>query len=187
VPGAFCRDNGREFTANRLGGKAARLAAPRKGDLGNRRRWPAALPGDAEASGLWDVLGVRLITTLPYHPWSKPIESHFRAFRNFSYENLLPGWTGRDAKKKPEILAHTVRRGLLPTWEEFEEYFSRQVERWNTEHVCGERPGARSGSCARWSGRWPVENTIPTKMGVSRAGKSARGGRRFVGDTAVEA
>ena len=135
VPRAFVRDNGKEFVARRLGGKPARLCKPGKGELEGQKRWPAAMPGQVESSSIWDQLGVQLTTALPYSAWSKPIESFFGAFSR-RYENQVAGWTGQDAKKKPEKLAGEIKRGRLLTWEQFEVVFAALLDRWNTRHVC---------------------------------------------------
>ena len=138
VPQAFCRDNGREFVAKRLGGKALRLQKPGAADVEGQARWPAAMPGEVESSAVWQQLGVQLITTIPYSAWSKPIESFFGAFSKL-FENLIPGWTGRDAKNKPEKLAVDIKRGRLLTWDQFESVFATLLDRWHLEHVCGDR------------------------------------------------
>jgi hypothetical protein len=83
-------------------------------------------------------LGTTLVTAQPYFAWSKPIESWFRAFRD-GWENLTPGWTGIDAKDKPEALALQIKRGRLLTWAQFEQRFAEEAGRWNSTHVCGER------------------------------------------------
>ena len=138
LPRHWYRDNGREFTARRLGGDAARCRKPLRKDLGGHKHWPCPLPEDVEMSGMWIALGVEVVSALPYSPWSKAIESYFRAF-SLTHENLLVGWTGRDAKQKPEQLDRQIANGDLLTWKEFEEVFARQVERWNSEHTCGDR------------------------------------------------
>jgi len=138
LPEKFVRDNGREFTAKRLGGKPERLRNPHARDLADSNRWPACLPEEVERSGIWQILGVELITALPYHPWSKPIESIFHAFSR-QWENLLPGWTGRDARARPEILAKHMAEGKILRWSEFEHTFDCEVGHWNVKHVCGDR------------------------------------------------
>ena len=138
VPEIYLRDNGKEFASKRLGGKAARLRRPRASDLGDAGRWPAPLPAQLENGGLWTALGVEVVTSLPYHAWSKPIESFFGAFAG-QWENLVPGYTGRDAKAKPEILKKHIAEGKLLAWPDFERIFGEQVRRWNTERPHGKR------------------------------------------------
>ncbi len=135
-PDTFQRDNGREFTARRLGGRASRLRRPRTKELGGCDTWPALLDPEQEGA-LFAALGIRVTTCLPYAPWGKAAEPLLGAFRR--WERLLPGWCGRDAKDKPERLAQHVVKGQLLSWEEFAELFARQLEKWNHEHVCGER------------------------------------------------
>jgi len=138
VPRHFYRDNGREFTARRLGGRADRLLKPRRTDLESRQQWPCAVPADVEQSGVWSALGVEVVTALPYHPWSKPIESIFHAFSQ-QWENLVPGWSGRDAKQKPEALDSQIRSGSLLLLDEFAQVFAQELAKWHADHVCGER------------------------------------------------
>ncbi len=154
VPGVFYRDNGREFTAKRVGGKPARLRKPTKKDLGEHTRWPATLPAELEGGDLWGALGVEVRTSLPYHAWSKPIESFFGALSRM-FENLIPGYTGRDAKQKPEVLAKHLAEGKLLTWEQFEEVFGRIVAEWNTGHCCGERTETPAAAYERHEARIP--------------------------------
>jgi len=150
IPKVFLRDNGKEFTARRLGGKALRLRQPTQKDLGQQRRWPAALPAELEGGGLWAALGVEVVTSLPYHAWSKPIESFMGAFARM-WENMIPGYTGRDAKVKPEILARHLAQGKLLTWEQFEEVVAGLFTWWNEEHMCGERTETAASSFAKAS------------------------------------
>jgi len=124
VPRIFAPDNGKEFVASRLQGV-------------NERR-SGAMPSEIVQSGVWQALGVNVVRALPFSPWSKPIEAFFGAFSR-QWENLVPGWTGRDAKQKPEALEAQIRRGLLLSAEQFGQVFAEQVEKWNADHVCGKR------------------------------------------------
>ena len=137
-PEAFYRDNGKEFVANRLGGKAERLRNPRREDLDENKRWPAWMPNDALKSSIWDTLGIRLITALPYHSWSKMIEPMFNSYAT-RWENLVPGWCGRNAQDRPENLERLIEERRLLTMDQFGEVFSRIVWALNTERPIGER------------------------------------------------
>jgi len=139
VPQAFYRDHGKEFLANRLGGKPGRDAS-RGAAEEDGARGAALLPREVEMCGVWNALGVRLVTALPYHAWSKPIESFFAAFSRL-WENLCPGWCGRRPDKKPPMLNRQIRNGTLLTLDQFEQVFADRVEHWNKEHVCGDREG----------------------------------------------
>ena len=138
VPRKWYRDNGRDFCARRLGGEPERLRNPRRKDVGYRTRWPAAMPERVEASGIFVHLGVKLLTALPFNPWSKPVESYFRAFGQ-QWEELVPGYCGRNTDNKPEELDPLIGKGLLMTWDEFPRIFAEQAAAWNRTHVCGER------------------------------------------------
>jgi len=138
VPRRINRDNGRDFCARRLGGKAARLRKPSARDLRGRKTWPCAMELDTER-GLFDQLGIQLVTSLPYRAWSKPAESLFAAFQRVSGENLMVGWTGRDAKRKPEALKALVAAGKLLTLDQYREAFGRLATRWNEKHTVGGR------------------------------------------------
>jgi hypothetical protein len=94
--------------------------------------------------GLFATLGIGRITALPYHAWSKPIESLFNAFFK-AHENLIPGWCGRDHKDAPEVLKKYVSEGKLLTWPQLSGLLGRWIEEWNESHVCGDRgrPPAR--------------------------------------------
>lgn len=139
LPEVFVRDCGREFSANRLGGKAARLQEPDREEVGDAERWPAVMPKDIEEAHLWNAWDppVRIVTTIPYHAWSKPIEALFSSFR--SWENLVPGFCGRSAQDKPGVLEKHIEKGWLLAWDEFASVFSEQVDEWNASHVLGER------------------------------------------------
>ncbi len=129
-PDVVVRDNGKEFTAKRLGGKARRGPAPDA----------SLMPRDvAEEHGIWTALGIRLVTSIPYTPWGKPIEAHLGAFSS-QWENETVGWCGRSAQQKPADLPRLIERGLLLTAEQFAQVFAEQVDRWNEGHVCGKRP-----------------------------------------------
>lgn len=139
VPKLFQRDNGREFTARRLGGEARRLQSPHARDLEGQRRWPAVLPANADSQGVWAALGVQLTTCLPVAPWGKGAEALLRAFFG-AWECDLPGYCGRSPESRPERLAADEKAGRLLTLDEFRGLFAQQVERWNMSHVCGDRP-----------------------------------------------
>jgi transposase InsO family protein len=137
-PAYFVRDNGREFTARRLGGKPERLRRPRARDIAGAQSWPASLGDEVEGAGIWEALGVELISALPYSAWSKPIESYFGAFAR-TWENLVPGFCGTSTKSKPEALKQTVKDGLLLRQDEFTELFDQQCWEWNLGRICGDR------------------------------------------------
>ena len=164
LPQVFYRDNGKEFSARRLGGKAARLRHPTQGNLKEQSRWPAALPAALEANGLWAGLGVKVSTSLPYFAWSKPIESFMGAWARM-WENMIPGFTGKDAKDKPEVLAKHLAEGKLLTWEQFEEVVADLFAWWNSEHICGDRketPAQAYAALRRSSG----EPRIPERQAL---------------------
>jgi len=138
-PKVFLRDNGKEFTAKRVGGKARRLRRPRQGDLGEARRWPPALPREVEDGALWSALRVEVKSSLPYHAWSKPIESFFRSLSQ-QWENMLPAWCGRNAADKPELLPKHVAEGKLLTWQQLPEIWDKIEVHWNTDRPVGARP-----------------------------------------------
>jgi len=159
VPRAFLRDRGKEFTAARVGGRPVRLDRPNAGEIGNARRWPAAMSRAVEMSSIWQTLGVQLITAQPYSAWSKPIEPIFGAVSR-RYENLLPGWTGRDAKEKPEKLAGEVQCGRLLTWDQIEAVFANLILDWNTKHICGDRCAPPLSYYEGYRGRKPHPLTL---------------------------
>ena len=159
IPQRFLRDNGREFSAKRLGGGPERLRAPRMQDLEKPKRWPAVLPEEVEGGDLWSTLGVEIITALPYSAWSKPIEAWFGAFSRI-WENMILGWTGRDAKRKPEILGKYIQEGTLLEWGEFEGVIERLFGWWNGEHRCGDRTKTPAEAYAGYEARIPDVRTL---------------------------
>jgi transposase InsO family protein len=187
VPAHFYRDNGKEFTATRLGGRAERLLLPRREDLEGHESWPAALPDEVDGSGVWAALGVEVVTALPYSAWSKPVESLFYAFAR-RWENLVPGWCGRDAQNKPAQLDIQIRNGALLSWSQFGEVFRGQVEEWNESHVCGDRAGpplmyytdararARVRACARETLNYLLQDVRQVRV-TTRGIELQEGGR----------
>jgi len=145
VPTALYFDNGKEFTAERFGGKARtrlQLQEPTQADYEGCARWPAAFPPSVDSAGGWSTLralGIEdIVNALPYSSWSKPIEPIFGAFAR-PFENLLPGWCGHSVEDKPEKLARELRERRLLTWEQYAEAFTEQVRKWESEHRCGDR------------------------------------------------
>jgi len=140
LPEVWQRDNGKEFVAKRLDGPARlkALAEPGEEDLAGRRRWPATA-GQAEQDTAWEHLGVRVSTALPYHAWSKHVESLFSAWTRLGYEKELPGWCGRSAAERPEKLEKELRDGRLLTLERYAEILGEQVAEWNRTHRVGKR------------------------------------------------
>lgn len=138
LPQNWLRDNGREFKAKRLSGPTLNLARPKSRDLQGHRRWPMVLPRDVEASTVWELLGVNVVTAIPYSAWSKPIEALFSAFSKL-YENRMYGWCGRSTKHKPEKLKDELLRGKLLTVEEYIAAMEKMITRWNTERCVGAR------------------------------------------------
>jgi len=122
APVLFQSDWGKAFTAHRISGK-------------DRRR----LENELLSPGVWRLIGVRLTRALPYHAWSKPVESIFAAFFG-AWENLCPGWTGRDARQRPEQLDSQLRNGLILSLAELAKVTGEKREEWNTDYVCGRRP-----------------------------------------------
>ncbi|MFW6162225.1 MAG: Mu transposase C-terminal domain-containing protein, partial [Planctomycetota bacterium] len=160
VPQKFYRDNGKEFTANRLGGKADRPTRPRQRDLDGAERWPTALPDDVEDMSLWQAYDIQVISALPYSSWSKPIEPIFGAFSRVSGENLMPGWTGRSTASRPEVLERCIEQGLILAWQDFGELFAKQVFAWNTSHTCGDREGPPAHYYKDYAPRRPDPRTL---------------------------
>ena len=159
APRGFLRDNGKEFTSKRLGGKPMRLRKPSQKDLGNHTRWPAVLPSELESGALWAALGVELITALPYHAWSKPAEAFFGAMSRAT-ENLMPGWAGRNAQARPEILKRHIANGQLLDWQQFEEVFARIVSWWNGDWRCADRTQTPAEAYADYEPQIPSSRSL---------------------------
>ena len=141
VPRFLYHDNGKEFTAKRLGGPARLNAppvdihSPREEDLADHRRWPAALPpmlAHSDGAAVLDALGVeRVIHALPYSSWSKPIEPMFYAFHR-GWENMLPGYCGNSPEMRPEKLKREIAERALIYWDEFPELFCKFLAHWRS-------------------------------------------------------
>ena len=84
--------------------------------------------------GLWAALGCRVVNAWPFNPQSKPIESLFNTLTK-RMEHNYPGWTGRDAKDKPEKLKREERNEELLTWPEFIAALEQTINWYNAEHV----------------------------------------------------
>jgi len=126
LPDVLYLDNGKEFVG---GAMAAHLDHEvTEADF--------ALTDEAVAT-IFNTLGVGRVRAIPYAAWSKPIESSFKSWSNA--ENLLCGWTGRDAKRKPEILAKLIDRMQLLTFEQYKAWFATHAWQWNHTHTLGTR------------------------------------------------
>lgn len=186
VPEAFYTDNGKEFTANRLGGKARRLRDPGADDLKGVRRWPAYLPQGLARRGIWSVLGVREVRALPYSSWSKVIEPFFGAWST-RYENWnLPGWCGRDAEERPELLPDDIREGNLLTFQQYGEVVARINHHWNVERAIGEREAPPAELVSGLKAKIPDRETLSfllqdtRRVKVRQSGVTLRaGGEKF--------
>ena len=142
-PRVLYHDNGKDFCANRFGGKEPwRVADPTDADVEKAVRWPALLPAEWSAEmGLLRLnhIGIeRVIHALPYSSWSKPIESVFFAFHR-DWENLMPGYCGMRPDRTPEKCKGEVRRRRLLTADQFVEVFRRFWLDWDANHRCGDR------------------------------------------------
>ena len=149
-PDIIYHDNGRDYTSARMGGRSrrrkrplpmAKLLRPGLTEVAGRKRWPGAMPDDVEASAHWAYLGIERRIALPYHPWSKPVESFFRAFFG-QWENLVPGYCGNRPGARPEHVQDLVDTGRLLTMAEFVDVFEERVRLWNNCHICGDRTAA---------------------------------------------
>jgi len=186
IPAKVYTDNGHEYV-NRFWGKALRnvnLDDPAPSVLDQIKRFPATLPlaDEAGIGGLFAVLDIERITAIPKHPWSKPIESIFNAF--FSpRENLLPGWCGRDAKDKPEVLAKQIEKRSLLTLDQMTDVLAGWVKEWNTSHCVGKREMPPLGYFERFTPRRvlseqaldvllsPIERKKITQKGLEVCGR----------------
>ncbi len=138
VPHSFYRDNGKDFQAQRFGSNPRpRLSYYDGVRWDAHKRFPVVIE-EPDRLRLFDALGIHTIDAIPYHPWSKPIESLFGAWAR-RYENMLPGWCGSDAKRKPSKLAKEIERGEILDWGELEVVFGRLVADWNTARPIGQR------------------------------------------------
>jgi len=114
IPEQVYIDNGKDFNAAHVRG---------------RKVYPTQLQ-----LGLWAALGCKVTNAWPFNPQSKPIESLFNTLTK-RMEHNYPGWTGRDAKDKPEKLAREERNGDLLTWPEFIAALEQAINWYNAEHV----------------------------------------------------
>ena len=140
APDSVLVDNGKEYVNHYWHAPRRWLDNPPGDALGKVDRFPMVLPPcDAhEADTLLSQLGIRPIIARPFSPQSKPIESHFNALFG-EWENLVPGYCGRDAKQRPEVLKRHRKEGLLLDWPQFCDLLAQRVRWWNEEHICGER------------------------------------------------
>lgn len=127
-------DNGKEFWGGAMATKRPELAAMLDGLAG-----ADFTLGSRHVTALSQV-DVGNITAVPYNPQSKPIEAFFSAVA--PEERKLPGWCGRDAKHKPEILDKLVERRQLLTLDQYRSWLALQFHRWNHAHPVGQRAHA---------------------------------------------
>ncbi len=143
VPQHWLRDNGKEFTANRLGGKPIRgtVQDPKLADVSGQSRWPAAVTPELLRTTVWEQLGVDVHTSIKFYSWSKLIEGIFGAWVRLGYERELPGWCGSNPGQRPdEMLKRQLEAGeLLPIDRYVEILGGEQVNEWNSEHCVGRR------------------------------------------------
>lgn len=166
----FYRDNGKEFVAKRLGGKPDRLKKASADDLEAADRWPAGMPGEVLEASVWDLLGIQMITAIPYSSWSKIIEPLFGAYAK-RYENRIPGWCGSDAKERPERLQRDIDQGNLLTWDQFGEAFARLMQDYHTSRPVGDRDKPPLAYYAGYEARIPSEQTVDMLLQDQRRAK----------------
>ena len=121
-------DNGKEFTGGAMRDEPY-ATEPDERDF--------ALPTEALGT-VWNTLGVRVHHAIPYSAWSKPIEAFFGAFASI-IENQIPGYTGRDAKRKPELLAKLIERVQILTLDQYRAVMAGLFAAWNHGHTVGTR------------------------------------------------
>jgi hypothetical protein len=88
IPGAVQIDRGKEFQGNRFTGGYFRISGEKL---------------FAEMEGLWERLGVKVISAIGRNPQTKPIERLFRSAREF--EQSWPTYTGPNPQERPPHLA----------------------------------------------------------------------------------
>lgn len=109
-------DNGKDYTCHYLNGKTKQLGR---------------ISINADAGGVFALLGITVHHAIPYAAWSKPIERWHRDIT--SWERTLPGWCGRDNKERPEKLAEEIRGGELLTLEDFILLFDEWLAKNNAQ------------------------------------------------------
>jgi hypothetical protein len=124
LPETLITDNGGEFRGGAM--KAALDYEPAEADF---------IPDERHRTAMTQ-LGVRTIQCIAFNPESKP-EAWFRSMADD--ENQLPGYTGRNAKEKPEALKRQIDMGSLLTLDQYRAWFSGYVARRALHHPIGPR------------------------------------------------
>lgn len=142
LPGALYVDNGKDYKSQLLNGKDFS-----HGKVGN-------IPEEVKlvlAKGALHPLGIELIHATEYSAWEKPIEQWFgHTFPQ--WERTLPGWTGRDAKHRPEKLKGEIDGGKLLTLEQFRERLAARIDEYHRTAHGGAKMYGKT-PLALWEGR----------------------------------
>lgn len=77
--------------------------------------------------GMLKALGIGVIHALPYRAWSKTIERVFGTIERRFIQGILPGWCGHNPVVRPESLNRDIKDGNILTYEQFCEYFYKEV------------------------------------------------------------
>lgn len=120
-PGLLYVDNGKDYKSYYLNGNVKLIG---KIDL----------PSEVKlmlGKGVLHPLGIEIQHAKPYAAWQKPIEQWFgHTFPK--WEATLPGWTGRDAKHRPEKLAGEIDRDELLELHDFEARLADCIEAYHS-------------------------------------------------------
>ena len=136
VPKGLLIDNGKDFTAKSLTGQSRSVRT--------RQEINRAL--DAELNGFMTQLGIQKYTrALPYHAWIKGQMERFFGTVIEQFEKRFPSYTGtltgsRTAAKIEKNIGLMLKRGELPTLEEFQQKFEDWLQ---TVYLMNEHGGLK--------------------------------------------
>jgi transposase InsO family protein len=152
-PGLLYVDNGKDYKSHYLNGDLKLIG---KIDLPDEVKLMLG-------KGVLHPLGIEIQHAKPYAAWQKPIEQWFgHTFPQ--WECTLPGWTGRDAKHRPEKLAGEIERDELLELHDFEARLSECVAAYHRAGHGGDgMEGATPDSC--WVGH-PIAQIDPRQLDI---------------------
>jgi len=160
IPKTLRLDNGRDFASKLITGLTSTERRTLRKELGPdwrdavRRGEHLQVCNDNRWPGITGELGIEVIFSIPYHPWSKGRVERF--FGTFARQCVIgfPTFCGRDVVRKPEFLDE-IRRGYSREQRrEFKKKYGRDFRRAMALKLVDESNVPTLDQARTWVGDW---------------------------------